>query len=191
MLLPGGSFVNPPAYIPDFMGLLEGRPAHDNPTAHSLHSDGLLSVGGMFVSVDVANNGQALEESSFFFDTGASVTVVSELNAVRLGFDPLLDDPDFTIAILGSGGTAFDVPGFFVDEFTIETVGGTFTVANVPVLALNVTDASNPINIVDGIVGMNLFAGRNLVIDPQPSLGAEGMVLSCISAIPSPAHSIG
>ena len=174
MLLPGGSFVNPPAYIPDFMGLLEGRPAHDNPTAHSLHSDGLLSVGGMFVSVDVANNGQALEESSFFFDTGASVTVVSELNAVRLGFDPLLDDPDFTIAILGSGGTAFDVPGFFVDEFTIETVGGTFTVANVPVLALNVTDASNPINIVDGIVGMNLFAGRNLVIDPQPSLGGGG-----------------
>jgi hypothetical protein len=174
MLLPGASFVNPPAYIFDYMGILEGRPFHDNPTAHTLHSDGSLSVGGMFVSVDVANNGEELDDSSFFFDTGASVTVISELNAVRLGFDPLLDDPEFTIAILGSGGTAFDVPGFFVDEFTIETVGGTFTVANVPVLALNVTDASNPINIVDGIVGMNLFAGRNLVIDPQPSLGGGG-----------------
>ena len=177
ILLPGGSFANSPNYIFDIAGLLETppRPLHDNPTAHTLHSDGVLSVGGMFVSVDVANNGEELDDSSFFFDTGASVTVISELNAVRLGFDPLLDDPEFTIAIVGSGGTTFDVPGFFVDEFTIETVGGAFTVENVPVVALNVTDASNPINIVDGIVGMNLFAGRNLVIDPQPALGSGGI----------------
>jgi hypothetical protein len=175
MLNPGASFVSPPAYIPDFSGIINGLPAHDNPTSHTLHSDGVLSVGGMFLSVDVANGGEEIDDSTFFFDTGASVTVVSELNAVRLGFDPVLDEPEFTVAVVGSGGTALNVPGFFVDEFSVATVGGTFTVSNVPVIVLNVTDASDPANIVDGIVGMNVFAGRNLVIDPKPSLGGGGI----------------
>ena len=39
--------------------------------------------------VNVSNEGQSLTNSNFFFDTGADVTVVSQLNAVRLGFDPV------------------------------------------------------------------------------------------------------
>ena len=70
------------------------------------------------------NDGQTLGNSQFLFDTGADVTVVSEFNAVQLGFDPVLDEPDFTVAVVGSGGTIFDVPGFFVDQFTIHAVGG-------------------------------------------------------------------
>lgn len=174
-LQPGISFANPPAYIPDFVQIINGGEPHLNPTSHTLLSDGVASVGGMFVSVDVGNQGAGLQDRSFFLDTGADVTVVSELNAARLGFDVVLDEPEFTVAVVGSGGQKLEVPGFFVDEFTVETVGGALTANNVPVIVLNVTNAADPGNVVDGIVGTNLFARRNIVIDPDPSLGGGNL----------------
>ena len=121
------------------------------------------------------NDGEALENSNFFFDTGADVTVLSELNASRLGFDVVLDEPEFTVAVVGSGGARLEVPGFFVDEFTVEAVGGNLTATNVPVIVLNVTNPADPGNLVSGIVGTNVLSGRNLVIDPDPSLGGGNL----------------
>jgi hypothetical protein len=40
---------------------------------------------------------------------------------------------------------------------------------------LDVPDPSNSSNIVPGIVGTNLLAGRNIVIDPNPALGGGGV----------------
>ena len=165
---PSNSFLTPPLYVFNFNNILENKPLTEDPTNPT------NIQGGMFLTVDLANNGATIDDSSFFFDTGADVTVVSELNAVRLGFDPVLDEPEFTVPVLGSGGTLAAVPGFFVDELTVATVGGTFTATNVPVIAFDVTDVSSPGNIVPGIVGTNVFAGRNLVIDPNPSIGGGG-----------------
>ena len=39
---------------------------------------------------------------------------------------------------------------------------------------LDVTNPSDPGNIVDGILGMHLFNGHNLVIDSKPSTGVGG-----------------
>ena len=72
----------------------------------------------------MSNNGTSLNNSSFFFDTGADVSVLSELTALQLGIDVVLDEPDFTVAVIGSGGTKADVPGFFLDTFTIQATGG-------------------------------------------------------------------
>jgi hypothetical protein len=151
------------AYFPDFNNpdLLDHP--QDNPFIPT------IIQGGLFLNVNVANKGSQLNNSQFFFDTGAVVSVVSELTALHLGFDAHLDTPDFTVSVLGSGGTKQDVPGFYLDQFTIQAVGGSVTATHVPVVVLDVADPSNPANVVPGIVGTSLLAGRNLVIDPVPS----------------------
>ncbi len=132
-----------------------------------------LVQGGHFLNTTIANDGASFS-SQFFFDTGASVTVLSQFKALELGFDVTLDTPAFSISIVGSGGTIDDVPGFFVDQITIPALGGSLVVNNVPVVVIDVTNVSNPGNIVDGIIGTNIFQGRDIVIDPNPSLGGGG-----------------
>lgn len=166
-LNPGASFQSPPFWF--FNTDLDIDNPHEDP------SQPTVIQGAMFLNVNVVNEDEALNNFQFFFDTGADVTVVSELNASRLGFDVVLDTPDFTVAVVGSGGTNLEVPGFFVESFTIQAIGGNITLTNVPVVVLDVTNPADPGNVVDGIVGTNLLAGRNVVIDPKPSLGGGGV----------------
>jgi hypothetical protein len=166
-LNPGTSFAQPPGYLPNIENFDLDNP-QENPIAPT------IIQGGLFLNVNVANEIHQINNAQFFFDTGADVSVVSELTAVQLGFDPILDQPDFTVAVIGSGGTKFDVPGFFLEQFTIQAIGGSVVANNVPVVVLDVADPSNPANIVPGIVGTNLLAGRNVVIDPNPALGGGG-----------------
>jgi len=130
--------------------------------------------GGHFLNVNASNNGSSLGSKEFFFDTGASVTVLSQLSALQLGIDVQTDLPDFTIEIIGSGGGSGAVPGFFIDQFTVLATGGSVTLSNVPVLVFDVTNPASPGNVVPGIVGTNVFAGRDIIIDPNPSLGGGG-----------------
>jgi hypothetical protein len=172
------SFSSPPQYVPDYSNILAEPPIPltDDPTAFTVRiSSSLTASAAYFLSVNASNKGQSLTNASFFFDTGADVTVVSQLNAVRLGFDPVLDTPDFTVSVVGSGGENQNVPGFFADNFTVQAVGGSITLSHVPIVVLDVVNPSHPGNIVDGIVGMNVLAGRNLVIDPKPALGGGGV----------------
>lgn len=167
-LNPGASFQQAPFWFYNLAEFNLDKP-HENP------SQPTVIQGAMFLNVNVANEGESLTNFQFFFDTGADVTVVSELNAARLGFDVALDTPDFTVAVVGSGGINLEVPGFFVESFTIQAIGGNVTLTNVPVVVLDVTNPADPGNVVDGIVGTNLLAGRNIVIDPNPSLGGGGV----------------
>jgi len=163
-LNPGASFAQPPAYLLNINNLDLDHP-NENPSTPT------IIQGGLFLSINAENEGGQLNDYDFFFDTGADVTVVSELNASRLGFDVILDEPDFTVAVVGSGGENSEVPGFYVEEFTIQAIGGNVTAYNVPIIVLNVPNPADPGNVVDGIVGTNLLAGRNVVIDPEPALG--------------------
>ncbi|MEO0531029.1 MAG: aspartyl protease family protein [Planctomycetota bacterium] len=167
-LNPGATFAQPPAYLPNIVNFDIDKP-QENPSTPT------LTQGGLFLNVRAENQGGDLGGTTeFFFDTGASVTVVSTLNALNLGFDVLIDEPEFTISVVGSGGILSDIPGFFVEEFTVVALGGSVTVNNVPVIVLDVADPSDPGNVVEGIVGTNIFSGRNVVIDPNPSLGGGG-----------------
>ncbi len=167
-LNPSVSFLTGPLYIQnlDFTTLT----LHENPLSPSV-----VENGGLFIDVDMQDGADSLQDKSFLFDTGASLTVVSEQTAVRLGFDPILDEPDFEIAVEGSGGVSTGIPGFYVDELRLDTVGGSFTASNVPIAVLDVTNPSDPGNVVDGILGMNVFTGRDLVIDANPSVGQGGV----------------
>jgi hypothetical protein len=167
-LNPGASFQQPPFWLLNIENLDINNP-HENPSLPT------VLQGGLFLSVSVQNEGHQLTNSQFVFDTGADVTVVSEFNAALLGFDPVLDEPDFTVPVVGSGGIAEEVPGFFADSLTIPTIGGSITLSDVPIIVLDVPDPGNPSNIAPGIVGTNLFADRNLVIDPNPALGGGGV----------------
>lgn len=166
-LNPGAAFAQPPSYLPNILNFDIDNPEED-PTLPT------VTQGGLFLNANATNGASTLGNKEFFFDTGASVTVLSQFNALLLGFDVTTDIPEFTISIVGSGGTLQDVPGFFVDQITIPALGGNVTATNVPVLVLDVTDPSDPGNVVEGIVGTNLFAGRNMVIDPNPSTGGGG-----------------
>lgn len=166
---PGASFVAGPLYVQnlDFFG---GFEFHENPLSPTV-----IENAAMFVDVDLAHDAYRLEDRELLFDTGADLTVVSQLTAKRLGFDAVLDDPDFVLQVEGSGGVQDGVPGFYLDELNIDTVGGSFTLEHVPIAVLDVTNPNDPGNIIDGIVGMHLFNGRNLVIDALPSIGQGGV----------------
>jgi hypothetical protein len=166
-LNPGESFAQPPSWLYNVENFDIENP-QENPSLPT------IIQGGLFLNVNLANDASNLTNSSFFFDTGADVSVLSELTALQLGIDVVLDAPDFTVAVIGSGGTKQDVPGFYLDSFTIQAVGGSVTATNVPVIVLDVADPSNSANIVPGIVGTNMLAGRNVVIDPNPALGGGG-----------------
>ncbi|TWU00387.1 hypothetical protein Pla108_13360 [Botrimarina colliarenosi] len=167
LLNPGAVFAQAPVYLPNYLNFDIDNPEEDPylPT---------VTQGGLFLNANATNGGSSLGNKEFFFDTGASVTVLSQFNALLLGFDVTTDTPEFTISIVGSGGTLQDVPGFFVDQITLPALGGNVTATNVPVLVLDVTDPSDPGNVVEGIIGTNLLSGRNIVIDPNPSAGAGG-----------------
>ena len=113
------------------------------------------------------------------FDTGADVTVLSEQIAyAQLGLDP--DHPDFTVAVTGAGGTAEGIPGYFLDSFTIQASGGggNLTLTNVPIVVLDVLSPVDGTNTLPGIVGMNVMAGRNVVINPKAGTVAAGIYIS-------------
>jgi hypothetical protein len=163
-----GSSPSTPIYQLNFEGVLNGDDPWENPSVPT------VVQGGHFLNINASNEGSSLNGQQFFFDTGASVTVLSELTALQLGIDVQLQEPDFTIEIIGSGGGSGAVPGYFIDSFTVLATGGNVTATNVPVLVLDVTNPANPGNIVPGIVGTNVFAGRDIIIDPNPSLGGGG-----------------
>ena len=168
-LRPSDSFLSPPFYLFNPLNILDELPLTQNPMTPS------IIQGAMFLDVDVMNQGHVRNGMSFLFDTGASVSVVSEIVADQLGFDVQVDTPDFFVNVLGSGGVLSQVPGFIADRLELGVTGGDFVLEDVPLVVLDVTDPGSPGNIVPGIIGTNLFVDRNLVIDPKPSAGAGGV----------------
>lgn len=166
---PGASFIGGPLYIQNLDILGGNFDFHENPLSPTI-----IENGAVFVDVDMTDGTNSLEDKELLFDTGADLTVVSELTAARLGFDPVLDKPDFVLEVEGSGGVSSGIPGFYLDELNIDTVGGSFTMQNVPIAVLDVTNPNDPGNTIDGILGMHLFTGRDLVIDANPSIGQGG-----------------
>ncbi|MEX2317000.1 MAG: aspartyl protease family protein [Pirellulales bacterium] len=160
----GAAFISSPAYVFNFETFPFGP---DNPQLPT-HMDGGAAI---FLNVNASNDGTTLTGKELFFDTGADVTVLSTLTASQLGFNVGVTEPDFTIDVSGAVGTAEGVPGFFLDELTILSVGAPqpYKLTNVPIIVLDLPDPTDPVNFVDGIIGTNILAGRNLVIDPKPA----------------------
>ena len=163
--LPTGSISGTPIYVFNQTTSWDFDHPWADPSAPTVLATG---TGGSFLNVTATEN-STLPTTQFLFDSGADVSVVSSLTANQLGYQGV---PDFTVAVVGSGGTAFDVPGFFVNDFTIlaETASNhaqnNVVLHNVPVIILDIKNPGDPENIVPGVVGTNVLAGRNVVYDP-------------------------
>ncbi len=165
-LNPGDSFITGPLY----QYTLDFNTLDFVPTSPTV-----VVNAGLYVDVDMTNGEDGFDDQELLLDTGADLTVLSQITAKRLGFDAVLDTPDFYLEVESPGGIESGVPGIFVEELNIDTVGGSFTLYNVPVAVLDVPNPSDPGNVVDGILGMNVFNGRNLVIDANPLVGQGGV----------------
>lgn len=170
-LRPSSSFLTGPLYIQNLEigGGLEFN-FHDNPLSPTV-----VDSGGLYVEVDLKNGADySAQNVEFLFDTGADLTVISEVMAASLGFDVVLDQPDFVLEVEGAGGVSEGVPGFYVEQLKIDAVGGSFILQNVPVAVLDVPNPNDAANVIDAILGMHVFNGRNIVIDAVPAAGGIG-----------------
>ncbi|GMU24180.1 MAG: hypothetical protein AMXMBFR13_42570 [Phycisphaerae bacterium] len=137
----------------------------DNPTTPSMVGFLGFPLQSLFfisqsTGVDLSNNGNiSFANDGFMLDTGAQVTVISSGVASRLRLNP--NQPDFQVEIQGVDGQIVLKPGFYVDTLDIPALGEWLSYTNVPVVLLDV--ASPEGNILDGIIGMNLFVDYNLV----------------------------
>lgn len=167
---PSGSISGTPVYIFNQTANWDFDHPYADPSAPTVLATG---TGGSFLNVTATEN-STLATTQFLFDSGADLSVVSSLTANQLGYQGV---PDFTVAVVGSGGTAFDVPGFFVNDFTIlaETASNhaqnNIVLHNVPVIILDIKNPADTENIVPGVVGTNVLAGRNIVYDPINNSG--------------------
>lgn len=160
-LRPSASFISGPLYVQNLTDIFNGE---DNPTSPTV-----VDSGGLYVDVDLANNGLSAQNVEFLFDTGADLTVVSEVMAASLGFDVAYDEPDFVLQVEGGGGVRTGVPGFYLDELKIDAVGGSLVLHDVPIAVLDAPNPADPANVIDAILGMSVFTGRNLVVDTAPA----------------------
>jgi hypothetical protein len=154
VLSPNG--VSPTAsYIPTISGNFEFVPS--TPTFwSSLHAD-----------VDLTDSGNAVNDRQFLFDTGAQVTVLSQDTAAEVGIYSAGENPstpEFFVDVEGVGGTQ-QVPGYYLDTFSVMTNGGPITWKDVPVLVLDLIDPRDGVGYAPGILGMNLFTDRDLILN--------------------------
>ena len=164
-------------FLPDLAGIADGGDIADNP--------GTPSIGGSFwLTANFENNGVQRNQLRAILDTGAQATIVSEQIAAELGFDVINDKPDFFVHIQGVTGVSEEVPGFYADQFHLPGTDGGLLLNDVPLIVFNLTDPRDGINQLDALIGMNVFAGRDVIINPElgsPYLGVSDANL--------PAHS--
>ena len=147
-----------PAFFPD-VGNFNLDDIGDNPSVPTIASS-------MWVTANVSNNGFSRNQLDAIFDTGAQASFVSEQIAAEMGFDVVNDEPDFVVRIAGVTGASEEVPGFYADEISLPGTDGGLVLKNVPLVVFDLTDPTNAPNTLDALIGMNLFAGRNMVLHP-------------------------
>ena len=160
MRFDSGSQVLPaPVFVPNLSGISLDDPG-DNPSSPT-------NTGWYFVDADVRNNGRERTNLEFLVDTGAQATIVSEQEAVKLGFDVELDEPDFVVRIQGVTGVSEEVPGFIADEFHLLGTAGGLKLKDVPLVVFNLRDPRKTVGTLPALLGMNVFVDRDVILNPE------------------------
>lgn len=154
-----GLLGDPPAFFPS---LLNFDHFGDDPAAPTVGPS-------FFMAGNVSDDGNAQNGLDMILDTGSQGTFVSEQVAATLGFDVINDTPDFVVGLQTVSGSVQDVPGFYADQLTLPGTDGGLTLTDVPLIVFNLPDPRSSGNILDGLLGMNLFADRVVTLDPEPA----------------------
>ncbi len=137
------------------------------PTMLSMAGGGLPTGGWFYTEVGLLQ-GQAgplnmLQTARMLVDTGAQGSVISSNIAAKLN---LPVTPDFTTQVCGAGGLS-EVNGYYIDYVRINAMGGALEFARVPFVVIDMESAEG--GSLDGILGMNFFWNRNIVLEPTTS----------------------
>ena len=132
-----------------------------------------------YLDANIDHDGNNRDFLDMIYDTGSQGTFVSEFVAATLGFDVINDAPDFTVQLQTLSGTTDTVPGFFADQLELPGTDGGIVLTNVPLIVFNLPDVRSPGNILDGLIGQNLFGDRIVTFDPELALnlGDPGPIL--------------
>jgi hypothetical protein len=134
------------------------------PTLLSMMAMDLPTGGAFFTDLQVVHGEPGplnpLQSMRVLIDTGAQSSIMSSNVAARLNL-PI--DPDFTVQICGIGGVT-EAPGYFVDYVRINAMGGALEYGHVPFVVLDMESPEG--GSLDGVLGMNFFWNRNIVLEP-------------------------
>ncbi len=137
------------------------------PTLLSMGAMTLPTGGSFFAEIGVLQGPPGplniLRTARMLVDTGAQSSVISSNLAAKLNL-PL--EPDFTAQICGVGGSN-TAPGYYLDYVRIDAMGGALEFSHVPFIVLDMESPEG--GSLDGILGMNFFWNRNVVLEPTTS----------------------
>ena len=137
------------------------------PTLLSMMSGDLPLGGAFFTELQIVHGEPGplnpLQTMRVLIDTGAQSSIMSSNVAAGLNL-PL--EPDFTVQICGIGGVS-EAPGYFVDYVRINAMGGALEYGHVPFVVIDMESPEG--DPLDGVLGMNFFWNRNVVLEPTVS----------------------
>lgn len=99
-------------------------------------------------------------------DTGAQTSIISSTKAAQLS---LPFTPDFLIDACGVAGIIEDIPGYYIDFARLPALGGALDFSQAPFVVADLPSAAG--GVLDGILGMNFFWNRNVIMEPLRTLG--------------------
>ncbi|MCO6438311.1 MAG: clan AA aspartic protease [Phycisphaerae bacterium] len=160
-----GLFITTASYFPDPFDedAIPFTPTFLSPTALS------LPAGGGFYLELLVREGPSTPDNparpmKVLVDTGAQSSVITRNFAAQLS---LPFTPDFTVDVCGIGGLATNIPAYFLDYVRINALGGALEFSQAPFIVLDIDVGPGGVDI-DGILGMNFFANRNVMLAPDP-----------------------
>ncbi len=138
-----------------------------SPTLLSFFPGSFFNIGDVFFTTILAiegepgptNSGQELE---VMVDTGAQTSIISPAMAASLS---LPFEPDFTVEVCGIGGVSTDIPGYYIDFIKINALGGALEFSKAPFVVIDLQSPTG--GSLDGVLGMNFFWNRNVVLEPS------------------------
>ncbi len=139
------------------------------PTALSMFALMMPTGGAFFTEIGVLQGEpgplNTLQNIRVMVDTGAQTSILSPNIAAKLNL-PL--EPDFVTVACGIGGEV-EAPGYYIDYVRINALGGALEFSRVPFVVLDVQSPEG--GPLDGILGMNFFWNRNIVVEPSVTGG--------------------
>jgi hypothetical protein len=172
--------VRPSATGVTYIGTVDLETFEFYPYIPSIISDGSNQSLFFVASTDLYNQGHtAGNRTKFMLDTGAQVTVVGSTVAAILGLNP--NNPEFWVEIKDVTGQTTMRPGFDIDTLEIPAIGQYYSATNVPVVYMDIDSPEG--GFLDGIIGMNLFTGYNMVLRGGAFLDPSFLDLKLITNI--------
>lgn len=141
------------------------------PTLLSL-MPGAIPTGGAFFTTILVLEGvphptNPVQPMRVIVDTGSQSSIMSTAVAADLS---LPYEPDFLVDVCGVGGLVEDVEGYYIDYVKINARGGALEFSRAPFIVFDLPSPEG--GLLDGILGMNFFWNRNVILEPSLSLSA-------------------